>query len=196
MPSRSYARRTKLPSVKPRKPYRLKGWRITTPAGPAHFFSCARPGRTSDDKSKYQRVSDETVHRWVEGLRCQAPAGSSIAIVSLLGRKNSLEGDSEFSFYSFCGELDTPAESDGKPTFQEWIDHHYAEHAILVREHPTIDYGLKNTFPSGTLGKVKCSIEELVSGGYTIFVVDSGGETRTGIVSTYLQAKEDSSIVK
>ena len=65
---------------------------------------------------------------------------------------------------------------------------------ILVREHPTYDLAGNNTFPSGTLDAVKADIEELISMGRRVIVVDSGGCTRTGMVWKHMGAKEDFSI--
>ncbi len=191
MPSRSYARRTKLPGVKPKKPYRLKRWKVDTPKGVSHFFTCARPGRSACERSKIAKVSDAAVHSWVLGL--SEHCGSSIAIVSLLGQKKDAKGTSEFSFYSFCGGFDDCSERKNRLTFEEWLNCHHKGLGIVVKEHPTYDFGKKNTFPPGTQEAVKSDIEELLSTGRTVVVMDSGGETRTGMVSAYLGAKEDSS---
>ena len=188
MPRRSHVRDSKSSSLKPKKPYRLKRWRVDTPTGSAHFFTCARPRRTSLEESKTKPVPYETVHRWVLWL---GKLGSKMAIVSLLGQKP--DGLSEFWFYSFSGGFDTPSERGDRPTFQEWLDHHHRNLNILVREHPTYDLAGAKTFPPGTLDTVKADIEELILTGHTVIVVDSGGETRTGMVCKHIGAKEDSS---
>ena len=113
-----------------------------------------------------------------------------MAIVSLLGRKRGPEGTSEFSFYSFCGGSDTPSERDGLPTFQEWLDQHHKNLDIMVHEHPTYDFV---SIPSEVLDAAADDIRRLVLEGRTVVVVDSGGETRTRQVATYIGAKEDSS---
>ena len=168
------------PAIKPQKLYRLRRWRMDTPTGPAYLFTCGRPGR---EKSKNLAVPDDLVHRWVLGLR-----GPNTAIVSLLGRKP--DGTSEYSFYSFCGGCDTEAERGNRQTFQEWLETHHSSLGILVREHPTTDYG---PIHLDTLDVVADDIRRLISQGYTVTIVDSGGETRTGKVCSYIGAKEDSS---
>ena len=60
--------------------------------------------------SKDQPVNDEIVHKWVKHL-----PGPNTTILSLLGRKPG-----EFSFYTFHGILDTPAEVRGRPSWQAW----------------------------------------------------------------------------
>ena len=167
--------------MKPRKPYNLKCWIVSTPSGSAHFFTCARPGR---ETGAWKQVPDQSVRVWVSALQ---KLGDNTTIISLLGRKP--DGRSEFSFYSFCGGFDTPSERDGRPTFQEWMDQHFKAHHILIREHPTYDYG--NICPE-TLDAVKNDIRELISVGHTVIVVDSGGETRTGQVRKHMGAEEDS----
>src|SRR5438034_508690 len=98
--------------LKALKPYMLKRWRTGAPSNCHYFFTCARPGRTSDPDSKHAQVSDELVHRWVLGL-----PGPNTAIVCLLGRKP--DGLSEFSFYSFYGGFDIPSEHPHCLSFQE-----------------------------------------------------------------------------
>lgn len=167
--------------MKPLKPYMLKRWRTGAPPSCGYFFTCARPGRTGNSASKHAHVSDDVVHRWVLGL-----PGPKPAIVSLLGRKP--DGTSEFSFYSFYGGLDHP--SDSRPSFQQWLDRWHREEAILVREHPTYDF---RPIPTETLDSVADDINELISGGRTVILVDSGGQTRTRIVCNHMLAVEDSS---
>ncbi len=159
--------------------------------GLAHFFTCARPGRSADESSKFASVGDVVVHSWVLGLSEQC--GPRIAIVSLLGQKKGATVTSEFCFYSFCGGFDDCSERKNRLTFGEWLNCHHKELGIIVREHPTYDFGREDTFPPGTLDSVKADIEQLTSAGYTVVVIDSGGETRTRMVSTRMCAKEDSS---
>lgn len=175
--------------LKPQKPYKLRHWKADTPAGPAHLSTCARPGRTSDPSTKDKRVPDETVHRWVLGLHQHC--GDKLAIISLLGRKHGPEGPSEFSFYDFSGEFDTVSERENLPTFQEWLNSYYGDSGLLVHEHPTYDFAGHNTFAPGTLDNIKADIEHLLSQGYEVVIMDSGGETRTGMVATHMGAKED-----
>ena len=88
---------SKFTELRPQKPYKLRRWKTRTPTGYAHFFTCARPGRSGDHASKGCTVPDDLVHRWVIGL-----CGKDWTIVSLLGRKIGPGGVSEFEFYSFC----------------------------------------------------------------------------------------------
>ena len=176
--------------LRPQKPYKFRRWKNETPTGYAHFFTCARPGRSGDVASRSRPVPDELVHRWVRGL-----PGKDWTIVSLLGRKVRPGGDSEFKFYTFCGGFDTPTEREGRPTLQEWLDRHHEDLGIMVREHPTYDFGGENTFPAGTLDDVSVDIRQLVSMGRSVVLMDSGGETRTGMVCRHMDAKEDSSNV-
>ena len=164
---------------------------MNTPTGFAHFFTCARPGRSGDESSKSASVDDAVVHSWVLGL--SKHCGPKIAIVSLLGQKKGAKVTSEFCFYSFCGGFDDCSERKNRLTFEGWLNRHHKELGILVRERPTYDYGGDETFPSGTLNAVKSDFEQLTSAGYKVVVMDSGGETRTRMVAAYLGAKEDSS---
>ena len=184
MPRRTHARDSGSSKLKPQKPYKLRRWRLDAPTGSAHFFTCARPGRSSREESKTKPVDDNVVHRWVLGL-----PQPNTAIVSLLGRKHGPEGDSEFSFYSFCGGFDTSSEREGLPTFQEWLDQYHKDLNISVHEHPTYDY---YPIPLETLDAVKADIEQLILTGRTVIVIDSGGETRTGKVRKHMGAEEDS----
>ena len=179
------------PKLKPQKPYHLRRWKFTTATGSAHFFTCARPGRSSRGETKTATVDDNGLHGRLIGLRDYC--GSSLAIISLLGKKHGPGGLSEFSFYPFCGGFDTPSERSDVLTFQEWLSFHHGDLGILVREHPTYDLAGRNTFPPGTLDNIKADIEHLISQGYTVVVVDSGGETRTRMVARHIGAKEDSS---
>jgi hypothetical protein len=166
--------------LKPLKPYMLRRWRI---GGLDYFFTCARPGRTGNPVSKNSQVQDSLVRRWVLGL-----PGPNTAIVSLLGSKP--DGRSEFSFYSFYGGFDLPAENPGRLSFQQWVDKWHGCLAIIVREHPTHDFqGISND----VLEAVASDIRELLSEGRIVVVVDSGGQTRTGMICSYMGAIEDSS---
>ena len=166
--------------LKPRSPYMLRRWKVKTPTGPASLFTCGRPGR---GKSKTLPVADDMVHSWTLGL-----PGPNTAIVSLLG--NKLDGTSEYSFYSFRGGRDTEEERGNCQTFQEWLFTHHNDLGIVVREFPTIDHvGISRV----TLDMIIKEIRLLISHGRTVVIVDSGGETRTGIVCRHMGAKEDSS---
>ena len=125
-------------------------------------------------------VTDDVVDSWVAGL-----PNPNTAIVSLLGRKMSEAGRSEFSYYSFCSEFDVASERGDRPTFQEWLNQNHNQLEIIVREHPTYD-GRPVSYE--TLAIVKDEITSLLSAGRTVVVVDSGGMDRTGRVSRYLGA--------
>ena len=174
-------------SLKPQEPHNLKCCQLNIPTGPAQFFTCGRPGH---EKGPDGQVCDELVHSWVLGLRKHC--GPNLAIISLLGRKNNYRGKSEFWHYSFCGEKDKPSERQGRPTFQEWLDHHHNDLNILVREYPTFDYR-DPPVHWDTLDAVKAEILKLISEGYAVVVMDSGGIGRTGSVCQYMHATESTS---
>lgn len=146
---------------------------------PGHLYTCARPGRSKDAD---RDVPDELVRRWVCGL----PGGLDIVIISLLGRKP--DGQSEFSFYSFYGFWDSPEERHGRLSFQEWLDRRHKERPIQVIEHPTHDF---RPVPPKTLAAVALVIFELLGVGRTVVLIDSGGETRTKSVCSYMGFVED-----
>lgn len=164
----------------------LRCWRISPGPTCGLFFTCARPGRTGDPASKQWLVSDDLVHRWVLGL-----PGPNTAIVSLLGRKP--DGLSEFSFYSFYGGFDVSTEYPGRLSFQQWLDRRLGECCIVVSEHPTYDF---QPIPPSTLDAVAANIDDLMSKGRTVVLVDSGGQSRTRVVCNHMRAIEDSSAVR
>ena len=160
------------------EPVNLRRWRIGLPPnGTGHFFTCGRPGRSN---GKEGRVSDDLVSAWISRL-----PGPKTAIISLLGRKQTQEGLSEFSYYSFCGGFDTPSECRNLPTFQEWLDQRHMGLQILVREHPTIDAG---PIPYERLRAIEMDIYDLLLQGRSVVVVDSGGADRTGRVCKHMGA--------
>ena len=134
--------------------------------------------------SRDRPMAASTIHQWVNGL-----TGGKPAIVSLLGRKGGTNGVSEFAFYPFSGGLDTPAERGKKPTFQEWLDLTHSDRGFIVHEHPTFDYA---GVAAGTSAEVISDIRKLLDLGHTVFLVDSGGDTRTGWVCRAMGATEDS----
>jgi hypothetical protein len=148
-----------------------------------YFFTGARPGRTGDPASKHGHVPDDLVHRWVLGL-----PGPNTAIVSLLGRKP--DGLSEFSFYSFYGGFDLPSEHPGRLSFQQCLARWHRNRSILVCEHPTCDF---SPVRRETLDAVAIDIHGLLSAGRTVVLMDSGGQTRTGMVCNHMSVVEDSS---
>jgi len=161
----------------------LRRWRTGDPPNFHYFFTCARPGRTGDPSSKHSRVSDDLVHRWVRGL-----PGSNTSIMSLLGRKP--DGLSEFSFYSFYGGFDLPSENPGRLSFQEWLTRWHLDLSIALIEHPTCDF---QPIQKETLDAVASDINESLLAGRTLVLIDSGGQTRTGVVCRHMCAVEDSS---
>jgi hypothetical protein len=160
------------------EPYKKRRWRKAASPEPIPFFTCARPGRSF---GKTQPVPDAIVHRWIKGL-----PGPHTIIISLLGHKP--DRTSEFSFYTFHGQADTPAEARGKPSFQEWLNHHHNDRGILVIEHPTTDF---QPIPDTLLTALAQDVERLLAQGLTIVLIDSGGETRTGTVCRHLALVED-----
>ncbi len=171
--------------MKPLKPYMLRRWKTGTDPNFYYFFTCSRPGRKGGPASKHAHVPDDLVHRWVLGL-----PGPNTAIVSLLGCKP--DGLSEFSFYSFYGGFDLPSEHPGCLSFQRWLDRWHRDRSILVREHPSCDF---RPVPRETLDAVATVINELLSAGRTVVLMDSGGQTRTGMVCNHISAVEDSSLL-
>jgi hypothetical protein len=128
-------------------------------------------------------MPDDVVHRWVLGL-----PGPNTAIVSLLGRKP--DGLSEFSFYSFYGGFDHPSDHPGHLSFQKWLSYWHEDRPIVLCEHPTFDF--KPIWPE-MLDAVAADIRKLLSAGRTVVLIDSGGQTRTGVVCNHMRAVEDSS---
>ena len=164
------------------EPYRLRRWRITiSPDNAAFFYTCARPGRS---KGPFGQIADDLVSTWVLGL-----PGPDTAVVSLLGRKRGPKGPSEFSFYSFYGEDDSPSERGNRPSFQEWLDQQHSHLSVLIREHPTYDFC---SIDPEKLAAIAAEIVDLIIAGRTVVVVDSGGQTRTGAVCRDMKAVEDS----
>ena len=163
-----------------REPYRVKKWELPYQInGESDFYTCARPGRSAGTG---QDVPDGVVDDWVSGL-----PGPNTAIVSLLGRKRSETGTSEFSHYSFCSEFDSATERKDRPTFQEYLDHNHSHLRITLHEHPTYD---RRPVSIRILAAVGDDISSLLSTGRTVVVVDSGGMERTGQVARYLGATE------
>jgi hypothetical protein len=97
---------------------------------------------------------------------------------------------SEFSFYSFYGGFDSPAERGSRLSFQEWLDRRHKNKSITVIEHPTYDF---QSIPIKTLEAVASDIFRHVREGRTVVLVDSGGETRAKRVCRFMNAIEDSS---
>ena len=162
------------------EPYRCRRWNERSSTDRLAFYTCARPGRSKGPRDK---VADEMVYKWLQGL----PRGEKVAIVSLLGRKR--DGMSEFWFYSFCGAWDSPEERRRRPTFAEWIAKSNQDRRMKVVEHPTIDF---EPIPRETLDAVERDVRRLLEDGWTVILVDSGGEIRTKKVCRHLQFVEDS----
>jgi hypothetical protein len=137
----------------------------------ASGFPVKRRHNIHVSKSKAGKVPDTIVDLWVRNL-----PGPKTAIVSLLGAKP--DGTSEFSFYSFCG----------RESFQDWLDKRHGSLSITVREHPTTDYA---SIPSAELDAIANDVSRLLAEGYTVVLVDSGGETRTSQVCRHMEFVED-----
>lgn len=150
------------------EPINLREWRAhTTEVGVGRLFTCGRPGRGTFGREKRQ-VDDDTIDRWVKGL----PRADVLHLVSLLGQKSN--GYSEFGYYPFRSSK----ESGDKPTFQQWLDEHYARR-FFVQESPTVD---ARGIPPGVLKAVTESVLELIRRGHTVVIVDSAGAERTARV--------------
>jgi hypothetical protein len=147
------------------EPYKLRHWRLS-PAG-GEFYTCARPGRS---KRGHGKVPDRVVRQWACGL----PGGTSLVVVSLLGKKP--DGRDEFSFYSFFAR---------HQSFQSWLNENDIGRDIQVIQHPTMDMA---SIPTETLKAVAADIQRLTSEGKTVVLMDSGGVTRTGSVCSYMHA--------
>jgi hypothetical protein len=104
----------------------------------------------------------------------------------LLGRKP--DGLSEFSFYSFAGVVENPAERKNRPLFADWLDNKHPGRIDKVIEHPTIDFKPIDAF---TLAAAAADIEAHLSEGRTVVLMDSGGETRTKQVCSHAGFIED-----
>jgi hypothetical protein len=152
------------------EPHRLKRWRARAiPDG--IFYSCARPGRS---KGPVVLISDSVVKDWIEHL----PGNGDATVISLLGRKHSDAGDSEFKFYSsFYGLWDSESERRSKKSFQDGIDSGHFNRVITIIQHPTIDF---KRVPASTIEAVSADIHQLLNQKRTVILVDSGGITRTG----------------
>jgi hypothetical protein len=162
------------------EPYRLRRWRSRT--GNFSIHTCGRPGRS---KGPDAPVGDEVVDKWIKGL----PGDGGIAIISLLGRKNGPNGDSEFKFYSFHGRWDSPSECRSRPSFGEWINGRGFIRSIEVIEHPTFDF---KPIPDETLDAVSKDIYRVLDQKLSVILIDSGGQTRTGRVCAFMNFLEDS----
>jgi hypothetical protein len=146
------------------EPFRLREWVAPKDAGEGgRLFTCGRPGRGIFGTTK-RLINDDVVEKWAQGL---IAVGIDV-IVSLLGKKP--DGHSEFQYYSFRSR----AESNSKPKFQEWLNHHGSR--FVVHEFPTVD--LRGIAPDILEAASRCVIHQ-VSVGRTVVVVDTGGAQRT-----------------
>lgn len=150
------------------EPHRLREWLV--PSG--RLFTCGRPGRSKHKDAK--RVPDAVIRNWVENL-----PGPHPVIISLLGRKP--DGTSEFSFYPFSGGFESPTAA--RRSFQGWLNEHYPEKEIEVRDYPTIDF---EPVPQETLQAAAGQVQRLLAAGRVVVIMDSGGETRTGTLCRYM----------
>jgi hypothetical protein len=152
------------------EPFRLFRWKPKQGNVDGQLYTCARPGRSHGRDIK--QIPDIWVDAWVHGM----PTCEKLFIVSLLGSKD--DGMSEFSFYSFRSDLESP-DTDQRPTFQQWLDARHGSGRFQVLEFPTVD--LKPLHPE-TLSKVISTIRDILLDGRTVVLMDSGGIGRTGRV--------------
>lgn len=152
------------------EPHKCKRWKTDGLSQEARLFTCGRLGRSKGSKNP---VPDALVNKWVKGL----PEGTNLVIVSLLGHKP--DGTSEFSFYSFYG----------KYSFQEWLDRWHNKRSLKVVEFPTCDF---RPIAKDNLAAISKKVLDLLSNGCTVVLMDSGGETRTGMVCRHMGFQEDS----
>jgi hypothetical protein len=162
----------------PKRPYKCRRWRHRTTLYPGTLYTCARPGRTKDDMSRYAPVPDHVVRQWALGL----PGQGEVTVVSLLGRKP--DDTSEFSFYTFHGLWDRVEERRGEPSFEEFLQAIVGSvRMIRVVEHPTTDF---RPLPDETVSAVGTTLAEELAETRTVILVDSGGEQRTSAVCNRL----------
>jgi hypothetical protein len=154
-----------------RRVYRQKDWQLRGVPGSPIIHTCSRPGRRDFER---ERVPKHVVDEWVRALP-EVP----LTIVSLLGWKETPDGESEYELYDFCGANDRPDDQRGKPTFQEWLSKHHVKRDIIVVEHPTIDY---TRVPDEVIAAVGETIRTQLATGRTVYIMDSGGVQRTGRV--------------
>lgn len=134
---------------------------------PGRLFTCARPGRSLGSRAA---VTDDIVESWLDGL----PEADTVHLVSLLGWKE--DGRSEYSFYTFRG---SDIRTDGRPTFQEWLDSRYGGGRFEVHDYPTEDAG-NFSLSDEDIESLTTLVVPLLNLGETVVLFDSGGSQRTG----------------
>lgn len=162
------------------EPYRLKEFTSRATPFAGRLFTCARPGRSLGSTKK--KIDDEVVLAWVCGL----PNCRPLHIVSLLGRKPPPSALSEYSYYSFRGVHELPHIRPQSPTFQEWLDGHFAAGNFMVTDFPTIDL---QPIADSNMSEICDRIGKLLDESANVLIVDSGGFTRTGSVCAALRAE-------
>lgn len=171
----------------PRTAYKLRCWRLDVDGTPARFWTCARPGRTADPKSRSRSVSDYDVSCWLLGVRALGEAARPTTLISLLGEKEG--GRSEFSFYSFGPPSSAAIRTGGQQlSFDAWIAHYHPTVRIDVVSVPTVD---RMPMEPSDLSTATSAVRELLTMQHNVVVVDSGGEQRTGAVCKFVGACED-----
>ena len=167
------------------EPCNLRKCKIaSTTSEPQYFYTCGRPGRS---KGKDKRVCDKLASEWVLGIQRMLKT-DNIMIVSLLGRKCTKTGKSEFWPYSFYGLGDCAKERKGKIPFQEWLNEQHGTMEIIVREYPTIDHNDSEPIP---LADIEHDIREGIAEGRTVVVMDSAGVSRTGKVRKHMKTEDE-----
>jgi hypothetical protein len=153
------------------EPHKLRRWRRSAHPDPIRVFSCARPGRSAGSMC---RVPDAVILKWIQGL----PEGEELSLISLLGRKP--DGTDEHSFYSFKNVSG----------FRKWLRKN-APRTIHLFEYPATDF---QHVDDNLCAAISARLDEELSHGRTVVIVDSGGVQRTGQVCRRLQLIEDSAL--
>jgi hypothetical protein len=109
--------------------------------------------------------------RWLDEL----PKHRPLSIISLLGWKS--DGMDEHAFYSF-------RDASG---FRAWLESS-SDAAIHLFSHPTTDFSLVT---QETIKAIKIDLEQELSRGRTVIIVDSGGVQRTHQICRALELVED-----
>lgn len=130
-------------------------------------------------------VPDRIVDTWIAGL----PGHGKVLIISLLGRKHGPTGASEFSFYSFHGALDQDTDRHGRKSFGQWLHQRHAKRELKLIEHPTYDF---QPVTVEALNAVGSDVLSHLQDGWTVVLMDSGGQQRTATICNSMNFLEDS----
>ena len=147
----------------------MKRWRRRAVTDAIPIYTCARPGRGRFGPQA--QVPDSEVIRWLSEL----PKHRPLSIISLLGHKP--DGMDEHAFYSF-------RDASG---FQKWLGRQL-EGTVNLFSHPTTDFGRVD---SVTVMAIRSNLDQELSLGRTVVIVDSGGVQRTGQICREFGLIED-----